>query len=152
MKWLTAGDGSFTNDSAAVTAYNTGSNDSQTGGVVLTLKAYPMLPCADTASDTVFIRLSFPVGIVTATNAEFGVNIMPNPTSGIFTLLVRGSAGKDLKVTISNVDGNTVYSDQIKSVATDYSRSINLSTLPKGVYFVKVQTELQTVTRKLVIQ
>ena len=152
VKWLTAGDGSFTNDSAAVTAYNTGSNDSQTGGVVLTLKAYPMLPCADTASDTVFIRLSFPVGIVTATNAEFGVNIMPNPTSGIFTLLVRGSAGKDLKVTISNVDGNTVYSDQIKSVATDYSRSINLSTLPKGVYFVKVQTELQTVTRKLVIQ
>ncbi|MEI8006283.1 MAG: T9SS type A sorting domain-containing protein [Bacteroidota bacterium] len=152
LKWLTAGDGSFTSDTAAVTVYTIGSTDRQTGGVLLTLKAYPLMPCADTTSDTVFIRILFPVGVVTNANTAFDVNIMPNPTSGVFKMIVSGSAYKDLQVTISNVEGNTVYTDLTRSVAKDYSRSMDLTTLPKGVYFVKVQTDGHMITKKLVIQ
>ncbi len=152
LKWLTAGDGSFTSDTAAGTVYTIGSTDRQTGGVLLTLKAYPLLPCADTTSDTVFIRILFPVGVVTNANATFDVNIMPNPTSGVFKMIVSGSADKDLQVTISNVEGNTVYTDLTRSLAKDYSRSMDLTTLPKGVYFVKVQTDGHMITKKLVIQ
>jgi len=135
-----------------VTVYTIGSTDRQTGGVLLTLKAYPLLPCADTTSDTVFIRILFPVGVVTNANATFDVNIMPNPTSGVFKMIVSGSADKDLQVTISNVEGNTVYTDLTRSLAKDYSRSMDLTTLPKGVYFVKVQTDGHMITKKLVIQ
>jgi hypothetical protein len=152
VKWFTAGDGSFTSDTSASTVYNTGAADKQTGGVLLTLKAYPRVPCSDTVTDTVFIRILFPVGVVTNASAAFDVNILPNPTSGVFNLVVSGSAGKDLKVIISNIDGNTVYTDQGTSLTKDYSRSINLTTLPKGVYFIKVQTDGHMITRKLVIQ
>ncbi len=152
VKWLTSGDGFFTADTVLSTVYTTGVLDQHNGGVLLTLKAYPMTSCSDTISDTAFIRLTFPVGVVTNATTTFDVNILPNPTSGIFTLHVSGSADKDLKIIISNIDGKAVFSSECKSTAKDYSKSINLSGLPGGVYFVKVQANGHLIIKQLVIR
>jgi len=152
VKWLTAGDGSFNTDTALNCVYNTGTNDAHNGGVLLTLQANAISPCSIPATDTVFITLNFPVGVVTDATAVFDVNILPNPTAGIFNLLVHGIKDMEVSVLITDIEGKTVFSDQDRPPAKEYSKVINLTGLPKGVYLIKVQSGAQLITKKLVIQ
>jgi hypothetical protein len=54
-------------------------------------------------------------------------------------------------ITISDLTGRSVYSEQGLS-GNNVTREINLSEFPKGTYIVKVSTDQQIVTRKLVLQ
>ncbi|MEX2437923.1 MAG: zinc-dependent metalloprotease [Candidatus Babeliales bacterium] len=84
-----------------------------------------------------------PVG-VNENYSQFNFLISPNPSSGKFTINAKG------EVSIYNLLGEKVYSQK-----TDASRSlsmtVDLSSQPKGVYFVHLSTENGTVTKKLVI-
>ena len=152
VKWLTAGDGSFTTDTALNSVYNTGANDMNNGGVLLTLKANPIRPCSVPALDTVFITLTFPVGVVPDATAGFDVSILPNPTAGLFNLFVRGSMNKELSIIISDIAGKTIFRDQDRPLTQEYSRAIDLTGFPRGIYFIKAQTDVHLITKKLVIQ
>jgi hypothetical protein len=55
--WSTAGDGTFDDATVLNAVYTPGTNDIAGGGVVLTLTANPMAPCATTAADTVTISI-----------------------------------------------------------------------------------------------
>ena len=71
--------------------------------------------------------------------------IFPNPSSGIFTLqtsITKGELG------IYNLLGEKVFA----SVVSHPSSVINLSSQPKGVYFVRVVSDKQSFTQKVVIQ
>jgi hypothetical protein len=148
-KWITAGDGQFNIDTTLNSTYTTGPNDRQNGGVLLTLQAFPLSPCSDTATDTVFITLSFPVGMVSDAKVDFGVNIIPNPNTGKFDLVVNGARNQDLVTTISDLEGKTIFQDQDKPQSQAYSKAIDLTGFPKGTYMVKIRTNLQSITKKL---
>jgi hypothetical protein len=151
VKWLTAGDGYFSNDSILSTDYYPGTNDRNNGGVLLSLRAYPLTSCTDTATDTVFIRLTIPLGTTSGTTIPFEVDIAPNPSTGAFTLTIHGANDMDLKVTITDIEGKAIFLDNDLPGTQDCSR-INITTFPKGIYIVKVQTAIQSITKKLVIQ
>jgi hypothetical protein len=122
------------------------------GGVLLTLKAIPIRPCSVPALDTVFITLTFPVGVVPDATAGFDVSILPNPTAGLFNLFVRGSMNKELSIIISDIAGKTIFRDQDRPLTQEYSRAIDLTGFPRGIYFIKAQTDVHLITKKLVIQ
>jgi len=151
VKWLTSGDGHFSSDTSVSCLYYPGTMDDHNGGVDLTLKAYPISPCTDTASNTVHITLTFPAGIVENLNAAFGITLTPNPTNGMFTLTVSGMKNSVASISISDLAGKEVYSDNGTS-ANILTKEIDLSGFPKGIYFVKVRTDQQTATKKLVLQ
>jgi hypothetical protein len=152
VKWLTAGDGYFTSDSTLNSIYYTGPNDRNYGGALLTILANPIRSCSDTTSDTVFIRLTFPVGVVHDASVGFDVSILPNPTNGLFNLVVRGSMDMELRVTISDMSGKTIFMDRDKPLTQEYSRAVDLTGFPNGVYFIKAQNDVHLITKKLVIQ
>ncbi len=152
VKWLTAGDGHFNADTVLATDYYPGPNDRQNGGVLLTLQANPIIPCSDTTTDTVFISLSFLEGIASNGKVGFDMNIVPNPTTGFFNLVVQGARDMDLIVRISDIAGKTIFMDQERPLAQEYSKPIDISGFPKGIYMVKVQGNNQSITKKLVIQ
>ena len=89
VKWFTDGDGYFNNDTIPASLYYPGTADKNNGGVDLTLKAYPLGPCADTASSTVHITLPSLQGIGTHSSGVFGFTITPNPSNGNFSLIIR---------------------------------------------------------------
>jgi hypothetical protein len=151
-KWLTAGDGQFIIDTILNTTYTTGPNDRQNGGVLLTLEAYPLYPCSDTATDTVFIALTFPVGLVSNAKTDFSANIIPNPNKGIFNLVIKDARNQGLTITITDLEGKTIFLDQDKPQSQEYSKTIDLTSFPKGTYMVRIKTDLQVITKKLVIQ
>jgi hypothetical protein len=152
VKWLTDGDGYFSVDTIPVSLYHTGTADKSNGGVNLTFKAYPLASCSDTASDVVHITLTFPAGISDNSSTVFGVTLTPNPSNGIFNLVIQGVRNTEARITISDLTGKEIYSEKGTSPTNSLTREINMSGYPKGIYFVKVRTGQQSSTKKLVLQ
>jgi hypothetical protein len=151
VKWLTDGDGHFNIDTVPASLYYPGTVDRNNGGVNLTLKAYPIGPCADTASSTVHITLSFPAGIGQISSGIFGFTLSPNPSNGNISIVIDGIQNSEAKIVITNIAGIEIYSAK-GITGNNPVKEINLSGYTKGVYFVKVSTDKQSATKKLVLQ
>jgi hypothetical protein len=151
VKWLTDGDGHFNIDTVPASLYYPGQVDKNNGGVHLTLKAYPIGTCADTASSTVHITLSFPAGIGQISSGIFGFSLSPNPSKGIFSIVIDGIQTTEATITISDIAGSVIYSKN-GITGNNPVKEIDLSGYPKGVYFVKVSADKQSTTKKLVLQ
>ncbi len=78
-------------------------------------------------------------------NSISNMNIYPNPVSN-GKLFISSSSNLEKEVTIYNTLGQQVLQDK---TTTD---GINVSTLNKGTYFVKITEDGKTATKKLVIQ
>jgi hypothetical protein len=74
--------------------------------------------------------------------------VFPNPNSGTFTINVTGSSDAVKQIRINDMIGNTVL---IKSFS-DQETIFDLSTQPKGIYFLEVKNETGTFNKKIVIQ
>ena len=76
-----------------------------------------------------------------------GVSIFPNPATDNFTLHVSGFDDNFI-LKICNADGKECFSGQIHHPETEISTEL----LTKGIYFVTIQNQHSTHTRKLIIQ
>ncbi|MDD3859726.1 MAG: T9SS type A sorting domain-containing protein, partial [Bacteroidales bacterium] len=66
------------------------------------------------------------------------IKIFPNPTKGQFSIF----AEDIVSIEIFNLQGKLIYRGKEKE--------IDLSSVPAGIYFIKVTTDKQTTTRKLI--
>lgn len=82
---------------------------------------------------------------------ENTISIYPNPNSGQFTLSFATGEAKDVTVTMTDVAGREISSTQYNNVSV-VNQEINATDLADGVYFVKVITNSESVTKKVVIQ
>ncbi len=92
---------------------------------------------------TNLVSLTVLTSIDAIQNADY-IEIYPNPTNGIFTI-----EGKNIQaVEITNISGQT-----IKQLSIDNKKSsiINLKGQAKGVYFLKIQTNNQILTNKIIL-
>ena len=80
------------------------------------------------------------------------VVIYPNPTAGVFNIAVNGGKFNEVAISVIDLQGKVVYSVADKNTASDYSKQINLEGLAKGIYYVKLSTELGVKVQKLIIQ
>ncbi len=69
------------------------------------------------------------------------VSVYPNPSEGAFTLDVTGSRVGDLNITVTSLQGQTVYTKQVKSVL-DYHDTIDLTRFARGMYFLKINDQV----------
>lgn len=152
VKWLTAGDGHFNIDTVLTSLYYPGPIDKNNGGVDLSLRAYSLAPCTDSSTDVVHITLTFPVGIGNNATGAFGVTISPNPSNGNFTLVIHGLKNGEARLLISDLTGKEIYRENGISATNDLIKEISLSGNPKGIYLIKVTTDQQSTTKKLVLQ
>ncbi len=150
-RWQTLGDGTFNNETTLYSLYTPGALDKVAGVVTLTLTAYPMGTCTTAYVDTIVVILDPCTGINDLTGAAFGIQLTPNPSDGLFTIRVGGIKGT-LKITVSNIQGVSVLEEQISSGNTFLEKNIDLSKYPKGLYFVKVQSNGNSATGKMMIR
>jgi PKD repeat protein len=80
-----------------------------------------------------------------------GITIFPNPGNGKFTISFTGNF-TDVNIRIINTMGSAIYTDNNIRVSGKLSHDLDLSTIPAGIYFLKVQTDNRTIIRKLVIR
>jgi M6 family metalloprotease-like protein len=77
-----------------------------------------------------------------------GIMLYPNPNDGRFTLVAGKNTGGLLEVTITDLTGRTVKTEQLQD---DGRHTFNLSGAPAGCYFVKVKTERETKTIRMIL-
>ncbi len=75
------------------------------------------------------------------------ISIYPNPSSGIFNIKMKNLA--DFKCDVFDITGKHIMSKS-NSLKNDFN--LDLSNYSKGIYFMKIQTELGSTTKKLVVQ
>lgn len=97
----------------------------------------------------------FPIITCTTKLTEYNslsnnINIMPNPSNGLFNILMTLPNVQDLTINITNVLGQTVYTNSYKSF-TDGMVSVDLSDKNQGVYFVTVSNGVEKNVQRIVI-
>jgi PKD repeat protein len=84
-------------------------------------------------------------------NADLqSIQIYPNPSTGRITVGFDSNVGIT-EISVMNILNKVVFSDKSETM-TGKTININLSDLSKGVYFIKLKTDRQEETRKIIIQ
>ena len=97
---------------------------------------------------TVFIDESCSNNIATA--QEF--KIFPNPTHGVLHIEMTGFSG-EIDISLFNLNGSLVYSENLNnsSKANILKQKVNLNKFAKGIYFVKLDSNGNSETKKLIL-
>ena len=103
-------------------------------------------------------RASLPVQTVTVSQARAGIGIedpatsaigiYPNPTKGIFRIVVGSGKPTDMEVKVQDLKGEMIL---WKKLSGDKEYIINLSTAPDGGYHIIIRMNDQVIVRKLMI-
>jgi hypothetical protein len=151
--WTTSGDGTFGGgDTTLVCLYTPGAADKTPyTTVTLTLTAFALTSCPNDGVDAVHFTFSPCDAVPENANEPFTLNLSPNPSQGIFAIKITGLRNQESNLTVSDIQGNQIHKETLNGIKT-FSRQLDISKYPKGIYFVKVQTADQVRTEKMVIQ
>ncbi len=97
------------------------------------------------------VSLDMPVS-VEKVSSEDGItfSLYPNPTEDAFNL-VTPTAAKSITVEILDTRGQLIYNEEIPA-ARERIHKIDVSSIAKGIYFVKISNDATSNTQKLIIQ
>ncbi len=82
------------------------------------------------------------------------INVYPNPNNGAFTLDISFPDNGSYNVEIANVLGQLIYTESlnIKNGNYNFSKMFDRTTLPKGVYVVKISGNGTNTNKKISIE
>ena len=103
-----------------------------------------------TTSSTAFTK-SAEAGIPGTPEAD-KINVYPNPARNNLNIdIVSGIAG-NASVSLINANGQSILEKEIR-VTSGYTHTVlDASSLPGGIYFVRITTDKEVTVRKIVIQ
>jgi hypothetical protein len=105
----------------------------------------------DTLDKINYIQAFYPERVENLTN-DLAINVSPNPNNGIFKVQVGSFKGDRISLSIYNPVGTIVYEEPGFAVNDKSEKTIDLSALREGIYFLKVKGDNTTITRKVVIR
>ena len=95
--------------------------------------------------------IDLPTGLNDLKSASIG--LYPNPTSGEVFINYLSNGREGVKINITDVKGKQVITKNYGTNPIGIStKKINVSGLPKGIYFVNVSTDMETVGMKMIIK
>lgn len=81
------------------------------------------------------------------------VAVLPNPSAGEFSLIIEsGKSGENFVIDINNIAGQKVYTTNLITGSAIINKSIDLTHLPKGVYFLYVKSSDDSITKKIILR
>ncbi|MBR5778686.1 MAG: T9SS type A sorting domain-containing protein, partial [Bacteroidales bacterium] len=89
-------------------------------------------------------------GINTASNDNVSVRIYPNPANTEATITVEGISGK-VEFVVADMNGRMIVAETIACEGS-LEKSIDVSNLAKGAYFVHIYNDNFNTTRKLIVK
>jgi hypothetical protein len=104
-------------------------------------------------ADTITLIVDPCTGILTPVLSNTDINIFPNPNKGQFQIDISGLENQTYDLGIYNSIGTKVFGDKVEYTGqSTQSFKINFSTYPKGIYFVRLQSEGQIKVKRVIIQ
>jgi hypothetical protein len=150
--WTTSGDGTFLNPNSLTAIYYPGPNDKSSFHVNLTLTASSIPPCTPHIASTRHITFDPCTGIQEGGDNVFSVSIRPNPSFGYINVAISGLKTGNVSVNIMDLSGKVILQEAFEATGSKINHKIDLSQFQKGIYFVKVETDTQVKTEKLIME
>ena len=93
-------------------------------------------------------------GRITTEEVNLGVNlnIYPNPTRGIFNISFVADEIDNFEITIIDAFGKIVSYEDRQDFVGEYTKKVNLSNAPRGIYMVQIRTKKAFVSKRIVLQ
>ena len=79
-------------------------------------------------------------------------NVYPNPTKGFITLSAELKKQSIIKIDVSNLIGEVLYSENIVAEKGAFTTSINLENMPKGVYLISLDNQINKINQRIILQ
>ncbi len=91
---------------------------------------------------------------ITAGNTELGenLNIYPNPTRGFFNISFIAEKVDNFEITIVDAFGKLVSHEDKQDFIGEYTKQVDLSDYPRGIYMVQIKTQDSFVSKRIVLQ
>lgn len=116
----------------------------------------------DTGTYTVYIRTVngctaqrevhvVPTGISSTNELQFSYNLYPNPANDVMNVALNLPVSAELKLSVHNLIGQTLYSNTQTLNAGLMNYTINTEALADGVYYLSISQSNKAVTKKFVV-
>lgn len=80
------------------------------------------------------------------------IQFFPNPNNGTFTLKFNLKENGDTRITIKDIQGATVYDEELKGFEGSYEKVITLGNNAKGNYLINITQNGFSATKQIVVQ
>jgi hypothetical protein len=84
-------------------------------------------------------------------SAALNINVYPNPSDGRFNIEISGMENV-MELFIVDYKGQLLYQDKVESENGEYLKHLDISTYPKGIYFLKIVDDNVMRVEKIVIR
>lgn len=82
---------------------------------------------------------------------DFALELFPNPTNDNLNVnLLFGNGEQNITISLVDVRGALIENIVVNGISNQYTTVIDMSTLPQGVYFIKVNSESYQTVKKVV--
>lgn len=119
------------------------------GSFVITYTVTNGNGCSSSATATITVHQCAGVEEYTFAN---DLDVYPNPSEGLFTISMGGVLIRNLFISVFDIQGREVYVLVDSNLSGDYVKQINLESLSKGIYYLKVSDGKSSKVQKIVIQ
>ncbi|MFI5219854.1 MAG: S8 family serine peptidase [Bacteroidia bacterium] len=102
---------------------------------------------SDLALDDINVDITTGINETSLNNSVF---VFPNPSTGIFNLVVKSSKADLFEITLHDVSGKLISSNEIE-ISGNYSARLDLRNYSRGVYWMSVKSSEGVYRTKLVI-
>ena len=86
------------------------------------------------------------------TNDERTLVVYPNPSTGIVHLTINGFENRKVEVSVLNVIGTVMYRETLTELTERATKTLDLSKLANGLYYVKLEADNTSQLCKLIIR
>jgi len=80
------------------------------------------------------------------------LNIYPNPTRGLFNISFVSDDIVTLELLVLNTSGKVIMIENKEMFVGEYTKQVDLSEYPKGIYMVQIRTNNSFITKRIVVQ
>jgi hypothetical protein len=91
---------------------------------------------------------------ITAGDVDLAVNlnVYPNPTRGLFNINFISDELDNFELLIVDAFGKVIIQESKKDFIGEYTKQVDLSEYPRGIYMVQIKTENSFVSKRIVLQ
>jgi len=91
---------------------------------------------------------------IIAGDTELGQNLIiyPNPTRGLFNISFIAEKVDNFEITIVDAFGKLVSQEDKQDFIGEYTKQVDLSDSPRGIYMIQIRTQNSFVSKRIVLQ
>lgn len=103
-------------------------------------------------ADNLAFTGTVPTGISSVVNGGNSFSIFPNPATKVATINYTSKSGQNIKVSINDISGKLIQTIQPSVVSGKNQIQVDLNGLSKGLYIIRLDSEMGTETQKMVVE